>query len=71
MTKQLKAAFREIEKLQLSIERKVNLDMFTDRIEGKADKQMVLNAVINKVSKIEVEQALSAKTDRRDFEAAF
>jgi len=32
---------------------------------------MVLNAVINKVSKIEVEQALSAKTDRRDFEAAF
>jgi hypothetical protein len=31
---------------------------------------MVLNAVINKVSKIELDQVLQSKCERRDVEAA-
>lgn len=42
----------------MCLERKVNLEVFTERVEAKADKQMVLNAVINKVSKIELDQVL-------------
>ncbi len=45
------------------------MDIFTERVESKADKQMVLNAVINKVSKIELDQILASKCERRDVEA--
>ena len=54
----------------MALERKVNMDHFTERVESKADKQMVLNAVINKVSKIELDQVLQSKCERRDVEAA-
>lgn len=54
----------------MALERKVNMDHFTERVESKADKQMVINAVINKVSKIELDQVLQSKCERRDVEAA-
>lgn len=60
--------YKEIEKLQVGLERKVSLEVFNERVESKADKQMVINAVINKVSKIELEQVLQTKVDRLDFE---
>lgn len=68
VNKKITSIFKEIEKLQLAVERKVNVDLFNERVESKADKQMVLNAVINKVSKIELEQFLNSKVDRRDFD---
>lgn len=37
------------------LERKLNIDEFNERIEEKADKQMVANAVYNKVNKSEFE----------------
>lgn len=54
----------------MGLERKVNLELFNERVESKADKQMVLNAVINKVSKIELDQVLSTKVDRLDFDSS-
>ena len=68
-SKQIQHLIREMEKLQVAVERKVNMDIFTERVESKADKQMVLNAVINKVSKIELDQILASKCERRDVEA--
>ena len=56
--KKVSQLYRELEKLQVMLERKVGVEQFNERIESKADKQMVLNAVMNKVSKIEVEQVL-------------
>jgi hypothetical protein len=64
----LTQAFRDIEKLQISLERKVALDQFNERLESKADKQMVLNAVMNKVSKIEMDQQMSHKADKREVD---
>jgi hypothetical protein len=52
-----------MEKMGLNIERKVNIEDFNERIESKADKQMVLNAVVNKPNKSEVEALLSGKCD--------
>ena len=37
------------------MERKVQLEFFNKAMEAKADKQMVLNAPINKISKIDIE----------------
>lgn len=68
--KKVTMIFRDLEKFQLAMERKVNLDLFNERVESKADKQMVLNAVINKVSKVELEQIMHTKCDKRDVEAA-
>lgn len=55
LTKKLSSMYRDLEKMQVSVERKVAMDIFNERLEAKADKQMVLNATINKVSKGEVE----------------
>lgn len=44
------------------------LDQFNERLESKADKQMVLNAVMNKVSKIEMDQQMSHKADKREVD---
>jgi hypothetical protein len=44
-----------LEKIGLSLERKVNNEDFLERIEGKADKQMVVNAVCNKINKQDVD----------------
>jgi len=46
----------------------VALDQFNERLESKADKQMVLNAVMNKVSKIEMDQQMSHKADKREVD---
>lgn len=51
------------------MERKVSTEQFTMFLEGKADKQMVLNAVINKVGRVEMEQALQGKVDKGEFES--
>lgn len=55
--------YREIEKQALNVERKVNIDEFNERIDIKADKQMVVNAVINKPNKVDIDQAINAKAD--------
>lgn len=47
----MSSIYRELEKLGLNIERKVNIDDFNERLENKADKQMVVNAACNKVNK--------------------
>lgn len=56
LSKKVSSIYRDLEKMQVSVERKVAMDVFNERLEAKADKQMVLNATINKVSKGEVEQ---------------
>jgi succinylarginine dihydrolase len=68
LTKKLSSIYRDLEKMQVSVERKVAMDVFNERLEAKADKQMVLNATINKVSKGEVEQLFLAKADKRDVD---
>lgn len=45
------------------------MDVFNERLEAKADKQMVLNATVNKISKGEVEQVFTTKADKREVEA--
>lgn len=55
--------------MQVSVERKVSLEVFNERMEAKADKQMVVNATINKVSKGEIEQLFTSKADKRDVDA--
>ena len=44
------------------------MEVFNEMLEAKADKQMVLNATINKVSKGEVEQLFLGKADKRDVD---
>lgn len=39
----------------MGIDRKVNIEDFNERIEVKADKQMLINALINKPNKSEVD----------------
>ena len=60
--------FRDIEKMQIALERKVQLEFFNQAMEAKADKQMVVNATINKVSKIDIEQILQSKCDKTAHE---
>ena len=55
LTKKFSSLYRDIEKVQVGLERKVGMDVFNERLEAKADKQMVLNATVNKISKGEVE----------------
>jgi hypothetical protein len=55
VTRKLSQAVKDIEKLSIGLERKVNLEVFNERVETKADKSMVLNATINKVSKVELD----------------
>jgi hypothetical protein len=66
LTKKLSSIYRDLEKMQVSIERKVAMDVLNERLEAKADKQMLINATINKVSKGEVEQLFLGKADKRD-----
>lgn len=61
---------RDVEKVQVQLERKVQLELFTQALEQKADKQMVVNATINKVGKIDLEQLLALKQDRAVGESA-
>ena len=68
LTKKLSSIYRDLEKMQVSVERKVAMDVFNERLEAKADKQMLLNATINKVSKGEVEQLFLGKADKRDVD---
>ena len=42
----------------------MQLEFFNQALETKADKQMVVNATINKVSKIDIEQILQSKCDK-------
>ena len=54
--------------MQIALERKVQLEFFNQAMEAKADKQMVVNATINKVSKIDFEQILQSKCDKTAHE---
>ncbi len=69
LTKKFSSIYRDLEKTQVAVERKVGLEVFNERLEAKADKQMVLNATINKISKGEVEQIFSAKVDKRNVDS--
>jgi uncharacterized phage-like protein YoqJ len=62
---------RDIEKMQVTMERKVQLEFFNQCMEQKADKQMVVNATINKVSKIDLEHLLQSKCDKSTSDSAF
>lgn len=53
--KKLSQIYRELEKLAISLERKVGTEEFNERLEIKADKQMIVNGLINKVTKSEAE----------------
>jgi hypothetical protein len=55
--------------MQIAMERKVQLEFFNQAIEAKADKQMVVNATINKVSKVDIEQILQSKCDKSSHES--
>ena len=49
--KKLSQIYRELEKFQISLERKVGQEDFNERLEIKADKQMIVNAICNKINK--------------------
>eukprot|EP00347_Sterkiella_histriomuscorum_P015749 403355827 len=57
--KKLAQIYREIEKLNMAQERKVNIEEFNERLEIKADKQMIINGLINKLNKSEAEQIIN------------
>ena len=48
----------------------MGLDVFSERIEAKADKQMLANALNAKVGRQEFEQAMASKSDRMDIDMA-
>ncbi len=50
------------------MERKVNIDDFNERLEAKADKQQLVNAICNKVNKQDVDQALALKADSKEID---
>ena len=53
------------------MERKVNIDDFNERLEVKADKQMLVNAICNKVNKQDVDASLSMKADIKEVDKMF
>ena len=61
---------RDIERAQIAMERKVQLEVFNQALEQKADKQMVVNATINKVSKVDIEHIMQSKCDKATFDSA-
>jgi hypothetical protein len=46
----------------------VTLDVFSQSLESKADKQMVVNATINKVSRVDLENLLKSKCERASLD---
>ena len=62
--------YREMEKLGMAMEKKVAVEELNERLEGKADKQMVVNAVSNKVNRADMEGVLAGKAERSEVEAA-
>ncbi|CDW85981.1 UNKNOWN [Stylonychia lemnae] len=59
--KKLSQIYRELEKLNINQERKVNIEEFNERLEIKADKQMLINGLINKINKSEADQIVNQK----------
>lgn len=43
----------------MSIDRRPTLDDLNERLEGKAEKQMLINGLMNKPTKAEVEQLIN------------
>ena len=46
----------------------MTLDVFSQSLESKADKQMVVNATINKVSRVDLENLLKSKCERASLD---
>ena len=59
--KKLSQIYRELEKLNITIERKVSIEDFNERLDVKADKQMLINGLINKINKTDAEQIVNIK----------
>lgn len=57
--KKLSQIYRELEKLNITLERKINIEEFNERLDIKADKQMIINGLINKINKNEAEQIVN------------
>ncbi len=53
--KKLAQIYRELEKNQLCLERKVSIEDLNERLEGKADKQMVVNGLLTKSNRGDLE----------------
>lgn len=69
--KKLSQIYRELEKIGMTMERKVNTEDFNERLEVKADKQMLVNAICNKVNKQDVDQAMATKMDIKEIDQMF
>ncbi len=54
-SKKLAQIYRELEKSSISLERKVSIEEFNERIDGKADKQQLVNSLMAKANKGEAE----------------
>lgn len=53
------------------MERKVNLEDFNERLDVKADKQLLVNAISTKANKQDVDQALNTKADINELDKLF
>lgn len=60
-SKKLAQIYRELEKLSISLERKVSVEDFNERVDSKADKLQISNALTAKANKGEAEQLVITK----------
>lgn len=68
MNKKLAQIYRELEKQQLSLERRITSEEFNERVESKADKQMLVNVLQGKVSKSEMEAQINTRVSELRIE---
>ena len=60
-SKKLAQIYRELEKSSISLERKVSIEDFNERLDGKADKQHLMNSLMAKANKGDAEQLFIGK----------